>query len=509
MKPMKVLVVDDNRTNLHILQVFLKKLGHQVILAENGAEGLSKFYECSPDVVLLDIMMPVMDGFEATRQIKEIAADRWMPVILLSALNRDENLVTGLDAGADDYLSKPVNFVVLEAKLRSIQRTLMLQQQVIDAMQREQAISDNLVDALITVDENGVISTVNHAVELVFGWTPRELVGQHVSVLLPEERRPAYRRLITRRLREKPCRIIGKNRILQVAQKSGQLLSVNLGISEVLVGERRMFIGLVRDISEQLRAEEQLRKGARLLQAYYDQTQSEQQLAIRLMEKQLHRKGLRDSRLRYNVIPAENFSGDIVAAARSPEGRMYALLADATGHGLPAAISVLPVLALFYRMTKQNCTVRELVLELNQQLRESIPVGRFVAASVACLDQENRIGEIWIGGTPEGYLLGPEGNLLARFPSVNLPLGIVDEAHLIELPLRFTWENNSQLLLCSDGLLEACAEDGSQFGSERLLQTAQRNAPEERFDAISNALQQHVANGPAQDDISLMLLECD
>lgn len=68
---------------------------------------------------------------------------------------------------------------------------------------------------------------------------------------------------------------------------------------------------------------------------YYDQTQAEQQLALRLMEKQLHRVGLQDARLRYRVIPAEHFSGDIVAAARSTDGRFYVLLADATGTASP------------------------------------------------------------------------------------------------------------------------------------------------------------------------------
>ena len=85
---MKVLAVDDNRTNLHILQVFLKKLGHQVITAENGEEAVRKFANEQPDIVLLDIMMPVMDGFEAARQIKAMTVERWTPVIFLSALNR-------------------------------------------------------------------------------------------------------------------------------------------------------------------------------------------------------------------------------------------------------------------------------------------------------------------------------------------------------------------------------------------------------------------------------------
>ena len=99
---LKVLTVDDNRTNLQILQVFLKKLGHEAIPADNGEVAVAKYLEERPDLVLMDIMMPVMDGFEATRRIRALPSDRWVPIIFLSALDRDENLVGGLEAGGDD-----------------------------------------------------------------------------------------------------------------------------------------------------------------------------------------------------------------------------------------------------------------------------------------------------------------------------------------------------------------------------------------------------------------------
>ena len=79
------------------LQVFLKKLGHDVILAENGEQAVQRFHQSQPDLVLLDIMMPIMDGFEAARRIKAASKEKWVPIIFLSALNRDENLVEGLD----------------------------------------------------------------------------------------------------------------------------------------------------------------------------------------------------------------------------------------------------------------------------------------------------------------------------------------------------------------------------------------------------------------------------
>ncbi|MFZ2971228.1 MAG: SpoIIE family protein phosphatase [Ferribacterium limneticum] len=505
---MKVLAVDDNRTNLHILQVFLKKLGHEVILAENGEEAVRRFTAESPDLVLLDIMMPVMDGFEAARRIKAMPRDRWTPVIFLSALNRDENLVEGLDAGADDYLTKPINFVVLEAKLRSMQRSLALQQESIDSLRRVQAISDNVLDAIVTSDENGIIVSVNQSTERIFGWTPAELIGHNVSMLMPEDERSAHEIRIGNYTEATPPKTIGLERELEAQHKEGHRFAATLTITQILLDNRRMMVGVIRDISERKRTEQQLRENARQLQDYYDQTQAEQHLALGLMEKQLHRKGLQDSRLRYKVIPAENFSGDIVAANRSAEGLFYALLADATGHGLTAAISVLPVLALFYRMTKLNRPIREIVLELNHQLKESMPVGRFVAITLVCLDEARKRGDIWVGGTPEAFLFDRWGRVASTFPSANLPLGIVSNEELGGEPQNFDWADESQLILCSDGLLEATNPEGLQFGVDGLIAATANTSPTDRFAKIEAALAVHQNNGVASDDISLMLIDC-
>jgi len=506
---MKVLAVDDNRTNLHILQVFLKKLGHEVIVAENGEEAVRRFAEEMPDLVLLDIMMPVMDGFEAARRIKAMKIDRWTPVIFLSALNRDENLVEGLDAGADDYLTKPINFVVLEAKLRSMQRSLSMQQASIDALRRVQAISDNVLDAIITTDRQGAIISINQATERIFGWSGAELIGKNIDLLLPDHSgQPFSNTAAGASTSADNSQRFGSEQEVEGRHKAGHLFPATIALSELTLDNQKTLISVIRDISERKETEKRLRENALQLQHYFDQTQIEQQLALRLMEKQLHRDGLQDGRLRYKVIPAEHFSGDIVAASRSPEGRFYALLADATGHGLTAAISVLPVLALFYRMAKLNSSIREMVLELNEQLKESMPVGRFVAATIVCLDEISQEGEIWVGGTPECYLFGDHGRLDQSFPSNNLPLGIVTNDELGCQPHRFSWGKANQLLMCSDGLIEAGDRDGRQFGAAAILQAIAGTSPADRFARIESALASFQNGALAGDDISLMLIDC-
>lgn len=505
---MSVLAVDDNRTNLHILQVFLKKLGHDVILAENGEQAVQRFQKDHPDLVLLDIMMPVMDGFEAARRIKAASKDKWVPIIFLSALNRDENLVEGLEAGADDYLTKPINFVVLEAKLRSMQRSLALQRNAAVSLERLQAISDNVLDAIITVDCKGEILSLNRATERIFSRRIRDLLGQPVSTLLPAL---ATTPPGTDRNGQPLCALSafkGRDRESVGRHGDGSEFPVEVGVSEVSIDQEGLFVCVIRDISERQKAARQLQENAALLQTYYDHSQSEQQLAVRLMEKLLHRPGLSDPRLRYKVTASENFSGDIVAAARSAAGRFYALLADATGHGLPAAISVLPVLALFYRMTRLNVDIPELVFELNQQLKESMPVGRFVAATLLCLDETGKTGEIWIGGTPEALLLDRDGNPAMRFASENLALGIQESDLINCAPRCFTWEPGSQLLFYSDGLLEAADREGRQFGSEGVLAALRGLPGESRFARLEEALAAHLGESPAADDVSLMLIDC-
>lgn len=505
---MTVLAVDDNRTNLHILQVFLKKLGHEVILAENGEEAVRRFEQDAPDLILLDIMMPVMDGFEAARRIKSKPSERWTPIIFLSALNRDENLVEGLDAGADDYLTKPINFVVLEAKLRSVQRSLGMQQESTDSLRRVQAISDNVLDSIITINEQGIIASVNRSTERTFGWTAAEMVGSNVSMLMPQTVGTQQETYLSRYLSNSKSRTFGHEIEALGQRKNAEQFDITLGITEITLDQQQMFIGVIRDISERKRAEKKLHENARLLQAYYDQTQSEQQLAMRLMEKQLHRHGLKDKCLKYKVIAAENFSGDIVAASRSPEGRFYALLADATGHGLTAAISALPVLAIFYRLTKRNHGVREIILELNQQLKESMPIGRFVAATLVCLDEQSRAGEIWVGGTPEAFLFDRWGRSERVFPPANLALGIVDNKDTDCNPVTFTWSPESQIVLCSDGLLEATNKNGAEFGVSGLLSAAANTWPDNRFSQIDAALTRHLEGAVATDDVSMMVIDC-
>ncbi|TMH34705.1 MAG: diguanylate cyclase, partial [Betaproteobacteria bacterium] len=119
---MKILVVDDSPTIRAALKALLERMGHTVVEANDGKEALQMYRQDRPGLVLIDVVMPVMDGYESARHMRETSADEWVPIIFLSSKEADQDLDRAIEAGGDDYLVKPVSFVVLNAKIRALQR---------------------------------------------------------------------------------------------------------------------------------------------------------------------------------------------------------------------------------------------------------------------------------------------------------------------------------------------------------------------------------------------------
>ena len=105
----KILVVDDSPTEIFQFKEMLEKLGHEVITADNGLEGFKKAVSEQPDIVLMDIVMPDMNGFQATRQITRAAETKHIPVIIVSSKNQETDKVWGQRQGAKGYITKPVD----------------------------------------------------------------------------------------------------------------------------------------------------------------------------------------------------------------------------------------------------------------------------------------------------------------------------------------------------------------------------------------------------------------
>ncbi|WP_442956693.1 response regulator [Propionivibrio sp.] len=133
---MKILLVDDSRSAAAVFAMRLGEIGHQVIVAENGAIAVEKFRTEAPDLVLMDIEMPVMNGFEATNRIRQVELSQrwaWTPIVFLTSVDTPENFVTSIDAGGDDLIPKNVPEPVLRAKLKAMARVAGLRRELIAA----------------------------------------------------------------------------------------------------------------------------------------------------------------------------------------------------------------------------------------------------------------------------------------------------------------------------------------------------------------------------------------
>ena len=117
---MKILIAEDNSLTLKIIQKTLEKKGFEVIATGDGMEAVQKIEEHSPEVVILDIMMPGMDGFELCKHIRERTATSTIPILMLSTRGDAESVMRGMDAGASDYLPKPILHHDLVAKVRTL-----------------------------------------------------------------------------------------------------------------------------------------------------------------------------------------------------------------------------------------------------------------------------------------------------------------------------------------------------------------------------------------------------
>jgi len=126
----RILVVDDNSDNLEIIGTRLRFRGYDILEASDGEQALAIVHREPPDLILLDVMLPDINGYEISRRIKGDASLPFIPIILVTALGETQDKVAGLDAGADDYLTKPINFPELEARVRSMLRIKRLQDEL-------------------------------------------------------------------------------------------------------------------------------------------------------------------------------------------------------------------------------------------------------------------------------------------------------------------------------------------------------------------------------------------
>jgi len=290
--------------------------------------------------------------------------------------------------------------------------------------------------------------------------------------------------------------------MLIVAALAGFFLSVRF-VSGILKPIRHADIELNKIVQLQQQFLEIILK----LETYRDHSDEEQRIGSYIMGRITNVHGKLDPLIHHIIRPTEHFSGDILLASRTPADTLNILLADAVGHGLTAAINVLPLSQTFEAMSEKGFSIAHITEELNKKINKFMPIDRFISAALISINRQTRVIRVWNGGIPTLQLFSRDGRLLHSWASRHLPLGILPGEDFSAKPEEFRYEEDCQLCLFSDGLLEASSPQGVPFGNERIVELFGKTAPESRFDALIAQLDQHLQGHPAHDDVSLAVVD--
>ncbi len=175
---LKILLVDDDKSEQSILSMMLEKIGCRVITALDGYDGLIKFKEQIPNIVITDIKMPKFDGFEMIDEIQKIDAD--IPIILLTSFSEEEYLIKAINMGVKHFLKKPLNFEELEKTIRKTAINFLQSQEIMN----KSLIIDSAPYAIFTTDLKGIIKTANKFVVKFFLIKAQEIIGKNIFEFL-------------------------------------------------------------------------------------------------------------------------------------------------------------------------------------------------------------------------------------------------------------------------------------------------------------------------------------
>jgi CheY-like chemotaxis protein/anti-sigma regulatory factor (Ser/Thr protein kinase) len=246
------------------------------------------------------------------------------------------------------------------------------------------------------------------------------------------------------------------------------------------------------------------------LAAHQERQRRERLLAARLFDRIMAQGDLEAPNLRYLLLPASDFGGDLVLAAHTPSGRQRLLVGDFTGHGLPSALGAIPTSEVFYARTAAGHDLPTIVREINARLRRVLVPGNFLAAAVAEYDPRDGRLSVWNAGLPDVFVTHPGAGIVHRFVSRHLPLAILEEDQLDLGPESITVGRGDRAYFYTDGIVEAVNAAGERFGYERLeALLAADTTNEYRLPALHGAVARFRGVAAQHDDEAIIELACE
>lgn len=219
-----ILVVDDEESNLDLMDAYMED-EYNLVFASSGTEALEKANE-NIDLILLDVLMPAISGFEVCRKLKSNTDTKYIPVILVTALSKRDNLQKGIDSGADDFLAKPVDMLEIQIRVKSLLRIKHQRDTIIEDKNKAQKYRDHLDKliktspiAILYLDEYKNILDANKSAISLLGYDGEEILGKNISSILKDDS--------SLEMEDK------KDFTIEFLQKNGKSVSMNVSTSMV------------------------------------------------------------------------------------------------------------------------------------------------------------------------------------------------------------------------------------------------------------------------------------
>ncbi|QPJ64819.1 MAG: response regulator [Candidatus Nitrohelix vancouverensis] len=260
-----ILIVDDRQENIFALEKLLRRVDANIISANSGNEALSIILRHSLALILLDVQMDGMDGFETAALIREYEGTKDTPIIFVTAINNDQHhIFQGYQSGAVDYLSKPLDPDILISKVNvflQIHQQKIIQEDLIRKLQvsknklaeseiRIHSVLNNIQDAVITTDKSGSILSFNMAAEKMFQYTFAEIIEKSLEKIMDIHSFRAYMDTIKEHISEPRKKILVSNMRIIGSRKNGQTFPGEMGISHITIDGQRLYTSSIRDVTQ-------------------------------------------------------------------------------------------------------------------------------------------------------------------------------------------------------------------------------------------------------------------
>ncbi len=248
----KILVVDDDSTALLLMRAALRKSGFEATMASNGAEALRLFRADSFDVVMLDVSMPEMSGFEVCAAIRQ-EADASLPIVMVTGMDDVASVELAYQSGATDFISKPINWALIGHRARYLMRGHQALLQLRSANARNAAILQAIPDFLFEIDIDGRFLSAHSPRASLLSLGAEALPGQLLGDVLPADVAKICQDALKEALEQEQS--IGRQ--FQLTRKDGSFwFELSVALKERVAGQNAQFIGLARDITQR-KADEQ------------------------------------------------------------------------------------------------------------------------------------------------------------------------------------------------------------------------------------------------------------